>query len=337
MSMADDGGLTLVTGASGFLGSWVVRKLVERRRRVRVMVRSTSNLRNLDDVAPELVEIVHGDKTDNASLRAALAGCRRLFDCAVDVRTWAQQAELERTNVLGTRSLMQAALEHGVERAVFCSAAGTIGRGRGGQATEDNECDWWDNAGPYIRSLVLAEREVCEAAAHGLPVVILNPAVTWGPGDSQPTPQGRMLIAFLKKPSRFSIPIRMCVADIEDTANMMIAAETSGRTGERYVIGGENLWVSEVFRIIAELAGVRPPNLNLPLPVTYGIASLFSLMGAIRGRHSGDLTLRTLKIALSMPPFDTTKARVELGYRPRPAREVFARTINWFRTNGYLD
>ena len=327
--------VNLVTGASGFLGSWVVRKLVEQGRPVRALLRRSSSLRNLEGISTKGYEIVRGDKTDRSSLVAALAGCRWLFDCAVDVRTWLSQEELDRTNVLGARSLMSAALEGGVERVVVCSAAGTIGRGRGGLATEDNEFDWWNDADPYIRSRVCSEREVQDWVRKGLEVMIVNPAVVWGPGDSQPTPQGRMLIDFIAGRVPFSIPVTLCVADVEDAAEAMIAAAEQGRSGARYLIGDENLPMKDLLCIVAEIAEVPPPRFELPLPAAYGIAAACSLLNFVSGKRRVPFTLRTLRIARGMPPYDTSRSKTELGYRPRPTREVFARTIAWFREHGY--
>lgn len=323
----------LVTGASGFVGSAVARALVAKGRRVRVLLRPTSDRRNVADLA---VEERMGSLEDARSLAAALAGCGALYHVAADYRLWVRDpAAMHRANVEGTRQLMQAALDAGVARIVYTSSVATLGLDPDGRpADEATPSRLDDMIGPYKRSKFLAEEVVTELVrGHALPAVIVNPSTPIGPRDVKPTPTGRMIVEAASGRMPAFVDTGLNLVHVEDVAAGHLLAEQRGHTGERYILGGEDLSLAEILRQIATLVGRRPPTIRVPIPAIWPVALAAEAMGRLTGREPF-VTLDGLRMARKKMFFSSAKAGRELGYRPRPAGEGLADAVAWFRQAG---
>jgi dihydroflavonol-4-reductase len=328
-------GLSLVTGATGFVGAAVARALLrEPGQRVRVLARPQSNRRNLDGLD---VEIAEGALEDAASLAAAVAGCRYLFHVAADYRLWVPDAAaMFRANVDGTRDLMLAALAAGVERIVYTSSVATLGLVSGGVADEATPSGDADMIGPYKRSKFAAERVVRELVAEsGLPAVIVNPSTPVGPGDVRPTPTGRIIVEAAKGKMPGYVDTGLNLVHVDDVAVGQLQAAEHGEIGERYILGGENLSLAEILATVAQAVGRRPPALKIPYAVVLPIAAGAEMMARLTGREPFT-TLDGVRMSRKKMYFSSARAMRELGYRSRPAREAIADAVAWFDANGYL-
>lgn len=320
---------TLVTGASGFLGWHVARVLVARGHRVRALVRPSSKIRELD------VEPVTGDLREPDSVRRAAAGCGLVFHVAADYRLWAaDERELYRSNVDGTRHIMQAAREAGVERVVYTSTVGCIGVPEGGEGDEDRPVTLDDMAGSYKRSKFLAERAALEFAAAGLPVVIVNPTAPVGDHDIKPTPTGKIVLDFLKGDMPAFIDTGLNVVDARDVALGHVLACERGRGGERYILGSENLTLAQILGKLAAITGRKAPTVRLPYPVAYAAGVLTTGWARVTGRPPR-VPLDAVRMARKKMFVSHAKATRELGFQPGPAQGALARAVEWFRANGY--
>jgi len=324
----------LVTGGSGFIGSAVVRALVAAQARVRVLVRPESDTSNIAGLP---VEHRFGDLLDIASLRAALGGCEALFHVAADYRLWVPQPErMYRVNVDGTRALMQAALDQGVRRVVYTSSVAVLGLHDDGRpADETTASDLEDMIGPYKRSKFLAEAEVRRmVSAVNLPAVIVNPSTPVGPRDIKPTPTGRMIVEAASGHMPAYVDTGLNLVHVEDVALGHLAAFERGRAGERYILGGENLSLSEMLDMIAEITGRRKPLVQAPRAAIYPIAIAAEAVARVTGREPF-VTMDALRMAKKKMFFSSAKAERELGYSTRPVRGALSDAITWFREAGY--
>jgi dihydroflavonol-4-reductase len=332
MALSPD--LSLVTGATGLVGSAVVRALLRRGQRARVLVRPSSDRRNLADLA---IEVAEGSLEDPQSLARAVAGCRYVYHVAADYRLWVPDPEpMFRTNVVGTRDLMIAALEAGVERIVYTSSVATLGLVPGASADEDTPSRAEDMIGPYKRSKFEAEEVVREYAnERGLPVVIVNPSTPVGPRDIKPTPTGRMILEAARGQMPAFVDTGLNIVHVDDVAEGHLAAAEKGRIGERYILGGENMSLADILAEVCRAAGRRPPRLRLPHGVLLPVAVGAELAARFTGRDPL-ITLDGVRMSRKKMYFSTEKASRELGYRPRPARDAIADAVSWFRATGYL-
>jgi dihydroflavonol-4-reductase len=323
----------LVTGASGFVGAAVARALVGDGARVRVLLRPTSDRRNIKNLP---VEIAEGALEDRASLDRALLGCRMLYHVAADYRLWVRDpAPMFRANVEGTRQLMEAALTAGLERVVYTSSVATLGHtANGSPADETTPSTETDMIGAYKRSKFLAEAEVQRMVAGGLPAVIVNPSAPVGPGDIKPTPTGRMILEAAAGRTPAYVDTGLNVVHVDDVARGHLLAAARGRIGERYILGGEDIDLGRLFTAIATLADKKPPRLRLPIAVVWPVAIGAELIASITG-HEPLVTRDSLRMARHKMFFSSAKAIRELGYAPRPARDALADAIAWFRKMGY--
>src|SRR6266481_4232394 len=255
--------LSLVTGATGFVGSAVARALLRAGHRVRVLARPNSDRRNLANLS---VEIAEGSMEDPPSLARAVTGCRYVYHVAADYRIWVPDpAPMFRANVEGTRDLLTAALEAGAERVVYTSSVATLGLIHGGSADENTPSSAEDMIGPYKRSKFAAEEVVRGLARErGLPVVIVNPSTPVGPGDIKPTPTGRLILEAARGQMPAFVDTGLNIVHVDDVAEGHLAAADKGRIGERYILGGENMTLAEILGEIAEVVGRRPPRLRVP-------------------------------------------------------------------------
>jgi len=327
-------GLCLVTGATGFVGAAVARALLRDRHRVRVLARPTSNRRNLAGLD---VEVAQGSLEDAASLAEAVAGCRYLFHVAADYRLWVPDpAAMFRANVDGTRALMLAALEAGVERIVYTSSVATLGIAAGGSADEATPSGIGDMIGPYKQSKFAAEEAVRELiAARGLPAVIVNPSTPVGPGDVKPTPTGRIIVEAAKGKMPGYVDTGLNLVHVDDVAAGQVLAAERGVIGARYILGGENLSLADILTEVAKVVGRRPPALKIPYAVILPIAAGAELMARLTGREPFT-TLDGVRMSRKKMYFSSAKAVRDLGYAPRPARQAIADAVAWFAANGYL-
>ena len=323
----------LVIGGSGFVGSNVIRKLVERGEDVRVMLRKTSSTRAIDGLD---VERCYGDVFDDQALRAAMTDCDVVYYCVVDARAWLRDpAPLVRTNVEGLRHVLDAAVDADLRRFVFMSTIATLAVSTDGTpVTEDQPCNWYADGGAYTQCRVDAENLVLQYADEkGLPAVALCISNTYGPGDWQPTPHGGLIamIAAGKAPFYFR-GIGQEVVGIEDAAEAMILASEKGRVGERYIVSDRFLTTRELHTLAAEAGGVRRPWLPIPRRVLLVLSSVTQLVG--------DLTRREIKFARrafnmvdKMSALDHGKAERELGWKPAPIEDSIRDAVAFYRAH----
>lgn len=327
---------TLITGATGFLGSAVARQLLAAGHAVRALVRPNSDRRNLDGLDVELVE---GDLTDAASLERAVRGCHALFHVAADYRLWIPDPDVAyRVNVDGSRTLMQAAMAAGVERIVYTSSVATLGLNKDGSpADEDTPVSIADMIGHYKRSKYLAEEAVMALVRErGLPAVVVNPSAPVGPRDIKPTPTGRMIRDAASGRMPAFVDTGLNVVHVDDVAAGHLAAFRRGRVGERYILGGENMTLQEILAEVSRLAGRRAPRVRLPHGLIMPVAYLAEAWAGVSKREPV-VTVAGVRLARKRMFFSHDKARQELNYTARPASEALADAVQWFRENGYLN
>lgn len=309
----------LVIGANGFLGSHVTRQLVADGHEVRAMVRPNANTIGIDDLA---LQRFHGDVFDTGTLHAAMDGVDDVYYCVVDTRGWLRDpAPLFRTNVDGTRSVLDVAKHAGLRKFVYTSSYVTVGRRRGHRATEADQIGA-RGLTPYIRSRVQAEDLVLGyAREHGLPAVAMCVSTTYGSGDWGRTPHGQIIAGAVFGKLPFVLAgIQTEAVGVDDAARALILAAEHGRAGERYLISEKTISNAEVARIAAAAAGVAPPARSIPLPVSYALAALGTLKGRLRGTDE-QLSLASLRLMRAEAPVDHSKAVRELGWQPRPVEE----------------
>jgi dihydroflavonol-4-reductase len=327
------GALTLVTGASGFVGSAVANTLRKAGHQVRVLIRASSPRINIDPTDA----IAVGDICDRSAVAAALHGVRYLIHAAADYRLWAPSpADIFRTNVEGTRILMEEAMRAGVERIVYTSSVATIDPSTGPAADESQPLSEAQAVGAYKKSKVVAERLVEDMVTRlGLPAVIVNPSTPIGPRDVRPTPTGRIIVEAARGHMPGFVDTGLNLAHVDDIAAGHLAALWSGVIGERYILGGENVSLQTMLADIAHITGRRPPWLRVPVAAVYPIAVGAELWSHVSGREPF-ATRDALRMARHHMFFSDAKARRDLGYRSRPYREAIADAIAWFQDAGYL-
>ena len=321
---------TLVTGATGFIGWHITRKLLARGTKVRALVRPAGRVREVE------VETITGDLRDRESLQRAVAGCSVVYHVAADYRLWAKDpGELFRSNVDGTRNLLLAARSAGVERVVYTSTVGCIGIPRDKPGNEDVAVSIEEMTGAYKQSKFQAERVAVEFAQSGLPVVIVNPTAPVGDHDFRPTPTGKIIVDFLKGAMPAFVDTGLNLVDVEDTAEGHLLACERGKVGERYILGCENLTLEQILGRLAQVSGIKAPRLRIPYPVAY-LAGVISTGWANLSGHEPRAPLDAVRMARKRMFVSSEKARRELGFNPRPPDGALERAVNWFRANGYF-
>jgi dihydroflavonol-4-reductase len=325
----------LVTGATGFVGAAVARALLAEGWQVRALVRGGSDRRNVATLA---VEQIVGDLTDAASLERAIDGCEAAFHVAADYRLWAPQPqELYRTNVDGTGNLLDAARRAGVRRVVYTSSVATVGIPADGRpGNEDTAVSLAAMIGHYKRSKFLAEERAREAAARGVPVVIVNPSTPIGPGDVKPTPTGQIVIDAARGRTPAYVDTGLNVVHVDDVAAGHLLAFHRGHIGERYILGGEDMTLRQILTLIAQLVGRAPPRIRLPHGAVLPVAYVAELYARLTGRPTR-VTVEGVRMARKRMFFSSDKAVRELGYRWRPPSQAFSDALRWFREQGYLE
>ncbi len=325
--------LTLVTGGTGFVGRAVVTALLAAGRAVRVLARNPEHpaLEGLP------VEVALGDLRDRDSLRQALDGCDRLFHVAADYRLWVPDPEeMYAVNVEGTRQLLDAARAQGVSRVVYTSTVGTLGNpGDGTPGNEATPVGLADMVGHYKRSKFLAEELALEFAARGLPLVVVNPSTPVGPWDWRPTPTGQMIVDFLKGRMPAFLETGLNLIHVDDVARGHLLAEAKGRVGEKYLLGNENLSLSRIFTLLAEISGRPAPRVKLPYWPVLALAYLDEFFaGRLLGKHPR-MPVTAIRMARKFMYFDNAKAVECLGLTLTPVRQALSDSVAWFRAHNY--
>uniref|UniRef100_UPI0030189F13 hopanoid-associated sugar epimerase n=1 Tax=Cupriavidus ulmosensis TaxID=3065913 RepID=UPI0030189F13 len=329
------GDYVLVTGASGFLGSAVARQALARGFRVRAMVRAGSPRRNLEGLP---VEIREGDMRDARAMQSALQGVRYLFHVAADYRLWAPDPEeIVRTNVAGTETVMGAALSCGVERIVYTSSVATLRvAGATAPVTEEAAMGGHEAIGAYKRSKVLAERLVEHMVARdALPAVIVNPSTPIGPRDVRPTPTGRIIVEAASGKIPAFVDTGLNLVHVDDVAEGHMLALERGVTGERYILGGQDVGLQQMLADIAAMTGRRAPTIRLPRWPLYPLAYVAEAVARMTGKEPF-LTADGLSMSKYRMFFSSEKARLALGYQARPYQQGLSEALDWFRSAGYL-
>lgn len=327
---------TLITGANGFVGSAVLRLLLAEGHEVRALVRVRSNRNNLADLPVELME---GDLTDSASLRKAVTNCDYLFHVAADYRLWIPDpALMYRTNVDGTRLLLQHAGDAGVKKIVYTSSVATLGINPDKTpANEDTPVSLADMIGHYKRSKYLAEEEVHKLVkSQQLPVTIVNPSTPIGPRDTKPTPTGRIIVDCLSGRIPAYVDTGLNIAHVDDVARGHVLALEQGEIGERYILGGEDMSLKSILEIICEIGKRKPPTISIPHNLILPIAKLIEIWAGFTGVEPLT-TVDGINMAKKHMYFSSAKAKEKLGYQSRPARAAIDDAIAWFVEHKYCN
>lgn len=324
---------TLVTGATGFVGSHVARELVAAGESVRALARPGSRRDALKGVAVEWVE---GDLREEPSLDRALKGVRRVFHVAADYRLWAKKPkEIFESNLIGTKNLLAAALRVRVEKFVYTSTVATLAVPRGDQLPDETNRTTVDEMiGNYKKSKLLAEQEALRAAHEGLPVVIVNPTTPVGPGDWKPTPTGKIVLDFLRGKIPVYVDTGLNFVAVEDVAKGHLLAAERGKNGERYLLGGENLSLKQLLDKLAAITGRRAPARKIPHSVALAAALASTAFATLTGREPR-IPLESVRIASHKMFVSDAKARTELGYRSEPVQNALERAVAWYVENRY--
>ncbi len=323
-----------VTGATGFVGSHVARVLSQQGCELRLLVRPTSRLDNVAGLAAELIQ---GDLCDTARLRQAMSGCELVFHVAADYRLWARDSsELYRSNVEGTRTVLQAAGEAGVRRVVYTSSVATLGfTANGCPADEDSPVSLDHMIGHYKRSKFLAEQVARKRAAAGQDVVIVNPTTPVGEQDIKPTPTGRIIVDFLRRKFPAYVDTGLNLVDVAEVARGHLGAAEKGRRGERYILGGENLTLKQILDKLAAITGLPSPRIRLPYAVALATGAVDTLVSGGLLRREPRVTLDSVRMGRKKMFASSAKAERELGWKIVPVDDALRRAVNWFRDHGY--
>lgn len=325
---------TLITGANGFVGSAVMRHCLDAGQEVRVIVRPGSDRKNLEGLP---VEIFEGDLQDKTSLEDAVNKCNAVFHVAADYRLWIPDPDnMYQTNVTGTRDLMLASADAGVEKIVYTSSVAVLGLNSDGTpANEDTSVAIEDMIGHYKRSKYLAEKEVLKLVDENrLPAIIVNPSTPIGPRDIKPTPTGNIIVDTLNDRMPAYVDTGLNIAHVDDVAKGHLLAFEKGKIGERYILGGENLSLQVILGIICELTDKQAPKIKLPHNLIIPIAWCMERWADI-SKKEPRATVDEIRMSRKLMYFSSDKAHIELGYQSRPAKEAIKDAIDWFIENDY--
>jgi len=325
---------TLVTGAAGFLGSHVTRQLVARGETVRVLMRPSSSNRAISDLS---LEYVTGDLRDKASLERALNRVDRVFHVAADYRLWAKHSrDIYDSNVGGTKNLLAAAMNAGIDKLIYTSTVATIAVDRPQLPNESTDAKLEEMVGHYKRSKWMAEREVLQAARDGFPVIIAMPTTPVGPWDWKPTPTGKIILDFLNGKMPGYVETGLNFVGVEECAAGHLLAAERGKIGERYLLGAENLTLKALLDMLAGITGLRAPSMKIPHGVALGVAYVESAFSRLIGKEP-QIPVEGVKIAQHKMFVDCSRAQRELGFQPGPVAAALERAVRWYRANGYMN
>ena len=327
-----------VTGATGFVGSHVARVLAEQGADLRLLVRSTSDTKNLEDLKADRVI---GDLRHPDSLEKGMAGCDVLFHVAADYRLWVHDPEqMYRSNVEGTRAVLQAARKNGVRRVVYTSSVATMGFDCNGRQADENSPVALDHMiGHYKRSKFMAEQvalEMRNSSGDRMEVVVVNPTTPVGEQDIKPTPTGRIIVDFLKKKFPAYVDTGLNLVDVDECARGHVAALEKGRDGERYILGGENLTLKQILDKLAAITGLPSPKVRVPYLVALATGVVDQVVTGHIFRREPRATIEAVRMSRKKMFVTSAKAERELGWKIVPVDDALRRAVDWFRAHGYL-
>jgi len=326
----------LLTGATGFVGAAILRRLDLDNANVKVLIREDSNRLNLEG---QKVDVCIGDLLDSKSLDTAIKGCDVLIHTAADYRIWVPNpSEIIESNVKGTKNIMAAAINAGVSRIIYTSSVAALGSSsRPGGTTEDTPSTIEEKIGPYKKSKFLAEMEVLKMhKKFGLPVIIVNPSAPIGPRDIKPTPTGQLVVRAASGKIPGYVDSGLNVVHVDDVADGHLLAMQRGKEGERYILGGENLTLLQILTIIADISGRKPPNIKIPHGLALSIAYISEIWARCISGSEPFATIDSVKMAQKPMFYNSQKAITELGYKTRPIKQAFVDAVHWFKEYGYL-
>lgn len=323
-----------LTGATGFVGGHLLRELLARGASVRCLARDPGRLHQ---PSSSEVEVVRGDLRDAEGMARAIAGCDIVYHCAADYRLYARYPEeIYESNVEGTRNVLAASAEAGVQRVVYTSSVGALGRNTDGSpADEETPVELKDMVGHYKRSKFLAERVADEWFQKGLPVVIVNPSTPVGEGDVKPTATGRLVLDFINRRVPAWVDTGLNLVDVRDVATGHVLAAEEGRPGEKYILGHCDMSLRDIYRTLARLADLPEPRIRLPHAVPLAFAAIDTALARLR-RREPRVSLESVRLARHKMYFSPAKAVRELGLPQTPVEEALGRAIEWFRAHGYV-
>ena len=322
-----------ITGASGFIGGNLVRRLVEKGYRVKALVRPGSKI---STAVVNEVEIVEGDILDFDTVLRGVSECGWVFHCAAAYKFWARDPrDIYKTNVNGTDNVLVAAHLVGVERIVYTSTVGTIGLPKVGLGNETTPLPPHQVVGNYKRSKYLAEKIVLKKATAGIPVIVVNPTAPVGAWDVKPTPTGKVILDFLKQKMPAYVHTGLNFVDVSDVAEGHILAAIKGTIGERYILGNQNMSLLELFENLQELSGRKRPRLHIPYWIAMGVGQVDDLLENKILRREPKIPLEGIKMAQICTYVSSQKAVDQLGFPQSPVNEALNQAIQWFRDKGY--
>ena len=328
--------ITLVTGATGFLGSALARELLKDGRTLKLLVRKNSDTRNIDDLD---CEVAYGDLQDRDSLKSALTGCQTLYHTAAYYSLWSRDKKLiYDINVQGTRNILESALEMGIEKVVYTSTVGCIGLSEDGSpANEDQPMNTATLCNDYKLSKYEAEQVAHELFGRGLPIVIVNPSTPVGPRDIKPTPTGKIILDFLNRKMPAYIDTGLNLIDVADCARGHILAEEKGQLGERYILGNKNMSLKEILLALETLTGLKAPRIKMPYWVAYATGLACEWASDNITHQPPSVPLAGVKMAKYFMYFDPSKAIRELGLPQNPVENALGQAVRWFKENPVLN
>ena len=323
-----------VTGATGFVGSHVARILADQGADLRLLLRSTSNPKNIEGVRADRVV---GDLRDSASLEKAISGCDTVFHVAADYRLWIHDPDqMYRSNVEGTRAILEAARKDGVRRVVYTSSVATMGfTGNSMPADENSRVSLDHMIGHYKRSKFMAEQVAIEAGKSGMDVVIVNPTTPVGERDIKPTPTGRIIVDFLKRKFPAYVDTGLNLVDVTECARGHVAALEKGRSGERYILGGENLTLKQILDKLSAITGLPSPHVRVPYVLALATGVVDEIVTGRILRREPRATIDAVRMGRKKMWVSSAKAERELGWKIVPAEGALRRAADWFRAHGY--
>ncbi len=323
-----------VTGGTGFIGGAVVRRLLEAGHEVRALIRPGTDSQQLDGLP---IEPVTGDLGNRDSLQRGIAGCEWVFHIAALYSYWGHQwDDFYQANVQGTRHVLEAARLEGVERLVYTSSIAVLGVHKDRTpATEDDLGTLADRIGPYQRSKFLADEAAREYIQQGLAVVIVNPSTPVGVGDHKPTPTGQIIVDFLNGRMPAYVDTGLNIVDVEDVAAGHLLAAERGQVGERYILGGENLTLSQILDLLADVSGRPHVRFRIPNSVALAWSYVDVALARLNPQRMPAATPEKVRLSRRYEFFDPGKAIRELGLPQTPAREALRKAVAWYRDHGY--
>ena len=323
---------TLLTGATGFLGSAVARELLNDGRNLKLLVRKNTDTRNIDDLD---CEVTYGDLRDRDSIKKALVGCKTLFHTAAYYSLWTRDKNLiYDINVQGTRNILESALEAGIEKVVYTSTVGCIGLSESGSpANEDQPMNPVFLCNDYKLSKYQAEQVALELFGRGLPVVIVNPSTPVGPRDIKPTPTGQIILDFMNHKMPAYIDTGLNLIDVVDCARGHILAEAKGQPGERYILGNKNMSLKEILLTLEVLTGIKAPRIKMPYLIAYISGLACEWVSDSITHQPPAVPLAGVKMAKYFMYFDSSKAVRELGLPQNSVKNALGKAVSWFREN----